>query len=320
MATTTSTTPSTQTMGRLGTWREHMRSLKSPRSRNDYLWALFFLGPQLIGLIVFALYPLISVFVLALSSWSGFGDRSYVGLENFREQFSDRNFRASLWNTALYTLIAVPGTVIVSLLLAFAVNHAWGKMVYRVIFFLPTVTSSVAIAMVWMWMLNGDFGLVNMYLAQWFNIDAPNWFVDRTWVIPAMALVAIWSSLGFNMVLFLAGLQGIPTSYYEASALDGAGPLRRFKDITLPLLSPTTFFVTILSVIGSFQVFDIIFVISGGGPGNASRTMVFHIYDLAFVDFTFGISASAAVVLFAIIMVLTGLQFVGQRYWVNYDT
>ena len=293
--------------------------LRSRRQRSDVLWGLFFISPQLIGLLVFSLIPVVYAFVLSVMKWDGLGAREFVGLNNFRDQFADQDFRDALVHTFIYTLIAVPGSVALSLLLALAVNRVKGKTIYRTIFFLPTITSSVAVSMVWLWMLNGDFGLINLYLREQLGLDPPNWLVDTTWVIPAVALVAIWAGLGFNMVIFLAGLQGIPTTYMEAAQIDGASKWRQFWNITLPLLSPTTFFVTIISIIASFQVFDMIYVMTGGGPGSASTTMVFHIYELAFVNFTFGVSAAAAVVLFALIMAITLFQFWGQHRWVNYD-
>ncbi len=293
--------------------------LSSRRGRSDALWGAFFIAPQVLGLVVFSLIPVVYAFILSAIEWDGLGTREFIGLQNFRDQFADSDFREALIHTVIYTFIAVPGSVVLSLLAALALNHVRGKTIYRTIFFLPTITSSVAISMVWLWMLNGDFGLINLFLREQFALDPPNWLVDTTWVIPTVALVAIWAGLGFNMVIFLAGLQGIPTTYLEAAQIDGASKWRQFWNITLPLLSPTTFFVTIISIIASFQVFDMIYVMTGGGPGNASTTMVFHIYDLAFVNFTFGLSSAAAVVLFAIIMLVTLFQFWGQRRWVHYD-
>ena len=304
-----------ETVGR----RERRGVLGSRRRRTDTLWGLFFIAPQLLGLIAFSLYPVIYAFVLSVMEWNGLGDRSFVGLANFRDQFADEKFRGALIHTVIYTAIAVPGSVIISLLLALAVNRVRGKTIYRTIFFLPTITSSVAVSMVWLWLLNGDFGIINVYLREIFALDPPNWLVSSTWVIPAIALVAVWAGLGFNMVIFLAGLQGIPQTYLEAAQIDGASKFRQFWNITLPLLSPTTFFVTIMSIIASFQVFDMVYVMTGGGPGDASTTMVFHIYELAFVKFTFGLSSAAAVVLFIIILGVTLVQFWGQRHWVHYD-
>lgn len=293
--------------------------LSSRQQRRDALWGAFFIGPQLFGLLAFSLIPVIYAFVLSMLKWDGLGSREFVGFANFMAEFRDPDFRDALSHTLLYTLIAVPGSVIFSLCLALAVNRVRGKTIYRTIFFLPTITSSVAVSMVWLWLLNGDFGLINVYLREWFNLNPPNWLVDSTWVIPVVALVSIWAGVGFNMVIFLAGLQGIPSTYLEAAQIDGASRLRQFFDVTLPLLSPTTFFVTIMSIIASFQVFDLVYVMTGGGPGTASSTIVFHIYQTAFVDFTFGRSAAAAVVLFFIIMIITLIQFWGQRRWVHYD-
>ena len=293
--------------------------LRTPGQRRDALWGLFFIAPQVIGLLAFSLIPVVYAFLLSVMKWDGLGEREFVGLQNFRDQLTDRRFQDALVHTVIYTLIAVPGSVILSLLLALGVNRVRGRVVYRTIFFLPTITSSVAVSMVWLWMLNGDFGIINVYLREQLALDPPNWLVDTTWVIPAVAMVAIWAGLGFNMVIFLAGLQGIPATYLEAAQIDGASKWHQFKDITLPLLSPTTFFVTIMSIIASFQVFDMIYVMTAGGPGTASTTMVFHIYELAFVKFTFGTSSAVAVILFAIIMAITLFQFWGQRHWVHYE-
>ena len=299
--------------------KERRKLLLSRRQRSDTLWGLFFIAPQLLGMLAFSLIPVVYAFVLSFMKWDGLGAREFIGLANFRDQFGDPKFRGALIHTMIYTAIAVPGSVILSLLLALALNRVRGRTIYRTIFFLPTITSSVAVSMVWLWMLNGDFGVINVYLRDQFSLDPPNWLVNTTWVIPAVALVAIWAGLGFNMVIFLAGLQGIPATYLEAAQIDGASKWRQFWNITLPLLSPTTFFVTIISIIASFQVFDFIYVMTDGGPGTASSTMVFHVYQLAFVKFTFGLSSAAAVVLFAIIMVVTLFQFWGQRHWVHYD-
>lgn len=315
MALTVVPLPAEETVGR----RARGGLLRSPRQRRDALWGFIFIAPQLLGLLVFSLIPVVYAFILSLMKWDGLGDREFVGLENFRDQFTDKVFQDALVHTFIYTFITVPGTVILSLLLALAVNRVWGKVVYRTIFFLPTITSSVAVSMVWLWMLNGDFGIINTYLREQFALDPPNWLVDTFWVIPAVAMVAIWAGLGFNMVIFLAGLQGIPSTYMEAAQIDGASKWRQFFDITLPLLSPTTFFVTIMSIIASFQVFDMIYIMTAGGPGTASTTMVFHIYELAFVKFRFGLSSAAAVVLFALIMAVTLFQFWGQRRWVHYE-
>ncbi|GIQ64866.1 hypothetical protein PACILC2_34340 [Paenibacillus cisolokensis] len=190
---------------------------------------------------------------------------------------------------------------------------------YRLIYFMPNITMSVAVAVVFMWLFNADFGLINLYLKEWFGIEGPRWLTDTRFVMPSIAILSIWMGIGGNMVLFLAGLQGISASYYEAAQIDGASKWQQLRHITVPLLSPTTFFVTIMTIIGSFQVFDQSFVMTSGGPAKASYTMVFHIYETAFVDFTFGKSTAAAVTLFIIILSLTLFQMRMSRRWVHYE-
>jgi multiple sugar transport system permease protein len=291
----------------------------SKRRRSDTLWGYFFIAPQLFGLLVFVLIPMLSVFFLSVMEWDGLGEMSFVGLSNFTEQFASSEFRVALLNTAYYTVIAVPSGIGLGLIVATILNKVRGKTFYRLFFFMPYITSTVAVAVIWIWVLNADFGLVNAYLQEWFGIQGPKWLSNRTLVIPSIAMVAVWQGLGFNMVIFLAGLQSIPTTYSEAARIDGANRMQVFRHITLPLLSPTIFFVLIISIIGSFQVFDLAFVMTQGGPGKASYTLVYHLYSLAFEDFTFGASSAAAVILFAIILSLTLFQFRFQRRWVHYD-
>ena len=295
------------------------RLFGSRRSRSAALWGLFFIAPQLLGLIVFSIIPVGWAMVLSFMEWGGLGARTFVGLANYQTEFQNPEFRGALVHTIVFTLISVPGSVILALVIALLVNNVRFKTIYRLIFFLPTVTSSVAISLVWLWALNGDFGLINTYLRAWFDADPPNWLIEKNLVVPIIALVSIWASLGFNMVIFLAGLQSISPTYHEAAQIDGASRTRQFFNITLPLLSPTVFFVTIISLISAFQIFDLVYVMTDGGPGNASSTMVHYIYETAFVDFSFGRSAAVAMVLFVIILLVTLVQFWGQRRWVHYD-
>jgi multiple sugar transport system permease protein len=184
---------------------------------------------------------------------------------------------------------------------------------------MPVITGSVAVSVIWLWLLNGDYGLINLLLHQWFGIQGPQWLTDSHLVIPSISLVSIWWGLGFNMVIFLAGLQGIPAVYTEAAQTDGASRFQIFWRITLPLFTPTLFFVMVVSIIGSFQVFDQTYIMTGGGPGKESYTLVYHIYNLAFQQFTFGSASAVAVILFAILLVFTLCQFAVQRYWVYYE-
>lgn len=287
------------------------------RRHRDWLWALLFVGPQLLGLLAFALFPLGFGFALSLMEWDGLGTREWVGLTNFRDQLGDPEFRTAFRNTLYYTLLSVPTGLGLALLVALGVNKVRGRTLYRALYFAPVITSSVAVSVVWQYLLNGDFGILNAYLRDWFGLNPPNWLADTRFVMPAIALVSVWWSLGLNMVIFLAGLQNIPPTLQEAAQVDGASRFQVFRHITLPLLTPTIFFAIVVAIIFSFQTFDQIFVLTNGGPLDASRTLVFHVYDLAFRDFTFGQSSAAAVLLFVTILAVTLLQFAAQRRWVH---
>ncbi|MGN8646594.1 carbohydrate ABC transporter permease [Gracilibacillus sp. HCP3S3_G5_1] len=286
--------------------------------KNNALWGIAFLTPQLLGLIFFAIIPLCSALGLSFMNWDGFGERSFVGLENFIYQFTSSDFWIATYNTIIYTILTVPIGLMISLLLAIALNKIKGKEIYRLFYFMPVVTSSVSIGVIWMWILNGDLGILNQMLAM-IGINGPDWLTNTNLVMISIAILSIWWQLGYNMVIFLAGLQGISKSYYEAAEIDGASKFQQFRNITLPMLSPTTFFVTIMAIIGSFQVFDQAFVMTNGGPGKASYTMVFHIYNNAFVDFRFGESSAAAMILFVVILIFTLVQFKLQKRWVHYE-
>ncbi len=289
------------------------------RRNRDALWGYGFLLPQLIGLLVFSLIPLVSVFYLSMVTWDGLGPITFVGLGNFIDQLQNSDLHIALLNTLFFTLITVPGGLIFALLVALALNNVRGKTVYRVLYFMPFITGSVAVGVIWSLLLNGDFGLLNSLLKAWFHAKGVGWLTDARFVIPSIATVAIWQGLGFNMIIFLAGLQGIPVSYSEAARIDGANKFQLFWRVTLPMLTPTIFFTAVISILNSFQVFDLAFILTGGGPGKDSYTIVYHIYHLGFENATFGAASAAAVILFVILLTLTGFQFRLQKRWVNYD-
>ncbi|MBS4195273.1 carbohydrate ABC transporter permease [Lederbergia citri] len=286
--------------------------------KHNNLWGYFFLTPQLIGLLAFSVIPLGFALVLSFMKWDGFGAKTFVGLGNFIGQFQNPVFWKALWNTTLYTILTVPVGVALSLLLALALNRIKGKELYRVFFFMPVVTSSVSIGVIWMWILNGDFGILNQFLG-YIGIEGPQWLTDTRIVMISIAMLSIWWQVGYNMVIFLAGLQGVSNSYYEAAEIDGASKFQKFKNITLPLISPTTFFVSIMSIIGSFQVFDQAFVMTSGGPAKASYTLVYHVYQTGFQNFKWGESTAVAMILFVIILIFTLIQFRVSKRWVHYE-
>ncbi|KJD45950.1 MULTISPECIES: carbohydrate ABC transporter permease [Paenibacillus] len=287
------------------------------RNRQRTLAGYLFVSPQLIGLLVFSLLPVVYALVLSFMNWDGFGARTFVGFENFANQFNNPDFWIAMKNTVYYMIFVIPSSIFLSLFLAVGLNKVRGKELYRVFYFMPVVTSSVSIGVIWMWILNGDFGVLNLLLSH-IGINGPDWLTDTHWVIPSIAMLSIWWGLGNNMVIFLAGLQGISRSYYEAAEIDGASRFKQFLNITLPLLSPTTFFIAIMSVIGSFQVFDQAFVMTNGGPAKASYTLVYHIYQQGFIDFKMGQSAASAMILFVIILIFTLIQFKMSKRWVHY--
>jgi len=288
------------------------------RHTADAAWGCIFILPQLLCLVLFSLIPLVSAAGLSFMEWDGFGTPKFIGFVNYIDEFRSDDFWIAIRNTAFYTLLTVPGIVVTALLVAMGVNKVNGKTFYRLFYFMPVVTSSVAVAVIWLTLLNGEFGLINAFLKQWFGIQGPNWLVDTRTVIPAIAMIGIWWGLGFYMVLFLAGLQSIPASYVEAAMIDGANRFQIFRHVTLPLLTPTLLFIIVIAMIGSFQVFDQAYVLTRGGPGKASYTLVYHLYQLGFIDFTFGRSSASAMILFAILLSLTMLQLRAQRHWVHY--
>ncbi|HEY4386036.1 MAG TPA: sugar ABC transporter permease, partial [Ktedonobacteraceae bacterium] len=253
-----------------------VKSLASARQNSvrrrqviEALWGYIFLLPQVAGLLIFSLIPLMYVFYLSTMNWDGLGPIQFVGLQNFLNQLApDSDLRTALINTSYYVLITVPGGVILALLIALGLNNVQGKTVYRVLYFMPYITSGVAVAVIWSWLLNGDFGLINVLLRTWLHIQGPSWLTDQRFVIPSIAIVSIWQGLGFNMVILLAGLRNLPATYAEAARVDGANRFQLFWQITLPMLSPIIFLVTVLSIIYSFQVFDQVFVMTAGGPGK----------------------------------------------------
>jgi len=277
--------------------------------KRDGLSALLFLSPTLLIFITFILFPVIFSFYLSFHKWNMFGSvRSFIGLENYIRLFQDKEFWVVLKNTFIYTFGTVPLNMAFALIIAYFLNKkVIGKKFLRTAFFAPVIISPVAAAVIWRWLYDPNFGLLNYFLG-WFGIKPINWLNDPTAAMFALIVMGVWKTFGFNMVLFTAGLQGIPETYYEAAEIDGATPWSRFWKITIPLLAPTTFFITLISIIGSFQVFDIVYVLTSGGPLGATKVYVFYLYERAFKFFEMGYASAAAYILFAILFVLTLIQ------------
>ena len=289
------------------------------RPGQDSFWPYLFLFPALVLLAVFFVAPLLTTVGYSFTRWGFFGDVTWTGSTNYLRLIQDPSFGIALLNTLIYSLVmlvSVPLAVTVAALLNRPGLHFAGF--YRILYFLPVVTMPVAVGIVWRMLYNGDFGLLNAALAL-VGVRGPYWLSTPGVSLIAIAIVGIWSSLGFNIIVLSAGLRSIPAELYEAAALDGAGPVRQFTSITMPLLTPTTFFVTVLTLIGSFQVFDLIFVMLGTGPNAArSQTLVYYFYSEGFLQNDKGYASAIGVVIILLIALLTALQFRIQRRWVHY--
>jgi multiple sugar transport system permease protein len=283
----------------------------------ENLFAYLFLAPQLVGLIVFMLGPLVFAIVLSVSNWDGFGTRSFAGFSNFAAVLTEPQFRRSALNTAYYALLSVPGTMVASFVVAYMMTRVRGRSVYRAFYFAPVITSSVAVAAIWLYLFNPEISPMTSFLKS-IGIPTPDWLQNPKTVIPAFAIVAIWQGLGYQMVMFMAGLENVPKSLLEAADIDGASEWQKLRKITIPLLSPTILFLSITSIIGSFQVFDYIYLFMGSNAPAASRTVVYDLYQKAFVEFNFGQGSAIAVTLFIALLALTGLQLLAQKRWVHY--
>lgn len=292
----------------------------SAMARGEERAAWLFLTPSLVLFTVFTALPVIAAFFISFTHWDLFNPPKLALLDNYVALWNDPIFRQVLGNTGYYVLLAVPLQMLLGLLCALGLNRGVpGQAFFRVVYFLPVVTSTVAAGLVWAWLFNSNFGLINMGLSLFGVTDLPKWLVSSKWAMPAVIAVSVWQGLGYAMVLFLAGLQNIRQDLYEAAALDGATGMRRLWHITLPLLSPMTFFVLIISIIGSFQVFELVYVMTKAGPANATNTLVFFIYQNGFMFYQMGVASAAAMVLFLIVLTLTLVQYRLQDRWVHYD-
>ncbi|BDZ65193.1 carbohydrate ABC transporter permease [Agromyces mangrovi Wang et al. 2018] len=280
-----------------------------------------FIGPMAIGLAAFYLWPTVRTFFMSFTDAGPFSGGSFVGLDNYFALFQDPELLGALRNTAVYTIIALVG-IPIAVAIAALLNTAGlkGRGVYRTLYFIPVVTMPAAIGLVWRLIYNGDYGILNQALGI-IGIEGRSWLTDGSTALAAIVVVGIWAGLGTAIVIFLAGLQGIPKSLMEAAELDGAGPVRKFFSITIPMLSPSIFFVSVITVIGALQVFDLIYMMLGrNNPALPEiRTVVFLFYEAGFVDNHRGYAAAIAMVLLVIILVLTAIQFRLQKKWVHYE-
>jgi multiple sugar transport system permease protein len=296
--------------------RQRIRRMKWREQGIAYL----FLAPNIIGFLLFTLFSLIAAFGLSFFKWSLLTSPEFTGLSNYVELFTvDPMFHQILLNTLYFVFGYVPLNIILALGIAtWLSGRIRAKNLFRIIMFLPVMTPAVGVALVWMLMYDQS-GIINATLYGIFHVRGPNWLDSSTWAMPAVILMSLWYGFGYNMLVFSAGLQAIPQHFYEAASLDGAKRWQKFWNITIPLLSPSLFFGMVLTIITSFQVFDQVYILTGGGPGADTTTLVLYTYQNGFEYFHMGYAATISTIIFILIMAVTILQFVFQRKWVHYE-
>jgi len=310
------------------------RRPRSALARREAVEGLLFAAPWLVGFFLFTAGPMLASILLSFTRWDGITPMhriEWVGVQNYEEIFlRDERFWKSLRNTFQYVVGAVPLGTCVALAVALLLNqNVRGLPLFRTLFYLPSVVSGVATAMLWMWLFNPTFGLVNWAIrnvSRWLSaltgvavrIPEPGWLTSEQWVIPAFVIMSVWG-VGNAMLIYLAGLQGVPQHLYEAADLDGAGTWSKFRHVTLPILSPTIFFNLVMAIIGTFQTFTSAFIMTGGGPNEASLFYVLYLYRKAFEQFQMGYASALAWILFVIILGFTLLVIKSSPLWVYYE-
>lgn len=292
----------------------------STMRRNEMMHGILFVLPLLLGLSVFYFYSFFQNFYLSFTEFGSFGKPLFTGLENYHRLFSDPKFYRSLENTLVYVLVCVPSIVVLATLSAFLLHQIRkGSTFFRTALFIPAITMPAAIGILWRWLFNFKFGIINVFLNR-FGLESIAWLSESSVVIYSISIVLIWSLVSIQMVVLLSGLQQIPHMYYEAALIDGASPLQCFFRITLPLLSPTLFFVITITTINVFQIFDFIFLMirPTALAIQYSMSLVYYFYDRTFVAFEKGYGVTVSIVLFCIILVMTAIQFRLQKRWVHY--
>ncbi|GGG03723.1 MULTISPECIES: carbohydrate ABC transporter permease [Paenibacillus] len=293
-----------------------LATLKSKEMWMGYLFIL----PIVAGYLIFLFGPIVYAFVMSFTNWSLFGNTAYIGLDNYIYAMRDDPV---FWDTAVNTVYfsagLVPLNIVLSLLLAMLLKRKiWGIGLFRTAIFTPVVVSLVVWGIVWKFIFSTDGGLVNLLIRTFGGTEIP-WLFSETWTMPTVIVVSALKGVGMNMVIFLAALHDVPKDYYEASKIDGASRWETFKSITLPMITPAVFMVTIITVIGSLKVFGQIYVMTGGGPGTSTYVMVFYIFKQAFRSYEFGYASALAFILFSIILVLTLIQWKLRKRWVHYE-
>ena len=278
-----------------------------------------FILPNFLGFAIFILVPVVFTLVLSVMKWDGFNAMQFIGLDNFKDIFTDRVFKAAFWKTITYVICTVAITLVAALGLAMALNtKIKGRDAFRAAIFFPYVASMVAVGAVWKQLFEKNFGPINQLLRALGVDNPPGWFASTDWAIWGIIIVSVWKFMGYYMLIYLAGLQDIPGQLYEAATIDGASKWQKFRKITLPMLTPSSFFVFIMLTINSFKSFDIVYILTEGGPGTSTTLMVNYIYDESFKYWNYGTASAASIILFVIVLAITIIQFRGEKKFTDY--
>jgi multiple sugar transport system permease protein len=290
------------------------------QARETWMGYLF-IGPMLLGLGVFTVLPILATIFLSLTDWNfvaGIDQIKLSGFGNFAMLFKDPIFLLSLKNNFIL-LAVIPITMVVSLLLAIVINkHVYMKGLFKVVYFMPYISSIVAVAVVYQVLFHPSFGPVNQFLMSIGIGNPPKWLADTKFALVSVMMIQVWVSIGFYLIIYLAGLQGIPKDLYESADIDGASGWRKLISITVPMLSPTSFFLLVTGVIGTFRIFDLISVLTSGGPANSTSVLVYYLYESAFINLKTGYASAMGIILLLVTLIITLLQWVAQKRWVNY--
>ncbi len=301
--------------------------MKDRKKRKAFMYSVPFIAPSLTGMILFSLLPIIISVMISMTDWNGLDllnqdtlGNHFVGIANYQQILAGSEFWKVLGHTLYYIILYIPLVFLASLGIASILNQRMkGITVFRVLYYIPVLTSWVAASLIWKWVLSPQYGILNQILAV-AGIDGPSWLTDEIWAMPAIVLASVWKDMGFFGLFLLSGLKAIDAGYYEAARVDGAGSIKRFFTITLPLLTPSIFFCLVMSLINAFQLFPQVMIMTEGGPNGATQVMVERIYTYGFSYFKMGYAAAYSWLLFVIIFLLTVLQMKLQKGWVHYES
>ncbi|MFD2116412.1 carbohydrate ABC transporter permease [Paenibacillus yanchengensis] len=292
----------------------------SKSARKETIASYLFISPMLIGVVVLVLIPVLATIILGFTNWNfvaGFEQAKFIGLDNFKALLDDDIFLVSMKNNVLL-LFVVPIGMAFALLLAVVINNfVYLKDLMKVIYFMPYISSTVAVAVVFQVLFHPSFGPINQFLMAIGIDNPPKWLSDITFALPSVMFIMIWIQIGFQLIIYMAGLQNIPRDLYEAADIDGANGWQKFRNITFPMLTSTSFFLLIVGVIGTFKVFDLIAVLTAGGPSNSTSVTVYYLYETAFLNLKSGYASAIALVLLLFVFIITLIQWIGQKKWVN---